>query len=226
MTQEEIPLGYETARRLLKHGRKAFFSSVTADLPQNRTPEIAQTDLLPQFGFVGEGYTAKRVLVLGINPGNGDDHKQNEGDKVMMPLLKKFVEEPTPHHFGQAQKAYQEVCSAWPIWKKHGQQILEAGQLQLDDIAYSNCLPWRTASEGSFGSEVAQKAAVLFAYPLIDELQPRLIVALGKKAADILQNNGRSFSNLVVWNRSRAATPAVVAERQAAAQKIASLLGL
>lgn len=226
---EEIPLGYETVRRVvLKMGRKKFFGSALTNLPQNRTPEIAQNDLLPQFGYVGEQYSTKRVLLLGINPGNGDNEQENSGDEVMMPLLKKFVEEPTPANFRQAQQAYQKVCVDWDIWKTHVTKILKAGRLNSDEIAYSNCLPWRTKAEATFNEDVAENAALFFAYPLLDELKPQLIIALGKKAAEILQNNGRSFSDssLVVWNLARAATPAVQKEREAAGQKIASLLGL
>lgn len=224
---EEIPFGYETARRVvLKMGRKKFFGSALTNLPQNRAPEIAQNDLLPQFGFVGEQYTAKRVLLLGINPANGDNDKQNSGDEAMMPLLKKFVEEPTPDNFRQAQQAYQKVCVDWVFWKNSVGKILKDSGLHLNEIAYSNCLPWRTKEPATFDDEVAENAALFFAYPLIQELEPYLVVAVGKKAADILRNNGRPISNLVEWNLAQQATSAVKEKRQKAIQEITQLLQL
>jgi hypothetical protein len=56
----------------------------------------------------------------------------------------------------------------------------------FDEIAYSNCLPWRTASESGFEDCVARSAVELYVQPLIEELKPAAIVAMGKRAASIL----------------------------------------
>ena len=66
-----MPPGYKTAKVVLKLGRQAFFDTATADLPTGRSIILRQDDLTPQFGYVGERYPRTRVLVLGINPGNG-----------------------------------------------------------------------------------------------------------------------------------------------------------
>jgi uracil-DNA glycosylase len=92
-------------------------------------------------------------------------------------------------------------------------------------VAYSKCLPWRTESKSGFAPSVAEKAAKLYAYPLIEELQPKLIIALGKRAEEILLLAGQKLpARLITWNRAQAATPAVLKERAKAAAEILDAL--
>jgi hypothetical protein len=210
-----IPLGFGAAMGVLECGRAAFFGSESADLPKRSQPAIMSDDLVPQFGYVGPQYPATRVLMLGINPGNGPDKIRSASDELLLGALRRFVADRTVESFLEAQRAYRQVCRSWPVWKRHCAAVIGAGKLSLDDIAYSNCLPWRTASEAAFADSVAERAARLYAYPLIDELQPRIVVALGKKAARILSLGDRTMTELVVWNRAQAATRAVLEEREA-----------
>lgn len=218
---DQLPLGLKTARLVIELGRGPFFGALDADLPPNRQSTLGEDDQLPQFGYVGSRYQSTRLLVLGINPGNGPNNKRTRHDEILMPRLRQFVLDREAQSFLEAQRAFQTVCSSWPMWRRHCSAVIGAGGfLTMDDIAYSNCLPWRTASESAFGGSVSLRAAEFFAYPLIDELQPRTIVAMGKKAASILAIGGRSFADLIVWNRSQAATSPVLKERALAAERI------
>lgn len=220
------PLGYETACRILAIGRAAFFGTHDADLPAHRSPLLRKDDLTPQFGYVGAHFTEFRVLLLGINPGNGPETvDRSPSDARMMPALARFAELPTPENFLAAQRAYQAECSTWPVWRRHCAEITGAGRLSLDEIAYSNCLPWRTGSNSAFSDDVAERAATLYALPLIDELRPSVTVCLGKKAAEILERGRRTIPNMIVWNRAQAATPNVLIDRQRAAEQIFAILG-
>ena len=219
-----FPLGYSTAKRVLELGRGEFFGTHSTDLPQRRSAEVSADDLLPQFGYVGDGYIATRVLILGINPGNGSDVTRSDSDKFQMLALGKFVRDRTPESFLEAQRAYRQVCQSWPIWRRHCSEVIGAGLLTLDDVAYSNCLPWRTASESGFDDDISRRTATLYAYPLIDELAPEVVIAMGKKAAAILALGGRRLSNVITWNRAQAATAPVNEERAAAAKKIFKIL--
>jgi hypothetical protein len=68
-------------------------------------------------------------------------------------------------------------------------------------------------------------ACVLYAYPLIEELQPKLIVALGKRTEEILLMGGQKLpAPLITWNRAQAATAAVLKERVKAAAEILDAL--
>jgi hypothetical protein len=55
-------------------------------------------------------------------------------------------------------------------------------------------------------------------------LNPKLIIALGKRSGEILRLVGYSDPLVVVWNRAQAATPAVKLERSLAAKRIFEML--
>jgi hypothetical protein len=111
------------------------------------------------------------------------------------------------------------------MWSRHCSEVIGAGLFTMDEIAYSNCLPWRTASESNFADTVSAQAAKLYAYPLIEELEPRVIIAMGKKAARILAIGGKRFERLIVWNRAQVATASVMSERVVAAAEILRAAG-
>jgi hypothetical protein len=219
------PLGYLTALNVVKLGRAAFFGDMDADLPPNRSPLLRKDDLTPQFGYVGRGYTTTRVLLLGINPGNGRETiNRSVTDERMMPALIKFAQHPSPENFKAAQQAYQAECSSWHIWRRHCAEITGAGKLSLDNIAYSNALPWRTGSESKFGDSVAANAATLYSHPLIDELRPSVVICLGKRAAAIVTIGDPNLPHMIVWNRAQAATPSVLLDRRRAAEEVFAIL--
>jgi hypothetical protein len=216
-----LPLGYKPAKVVVEMGRQAFFDSLTADLPTGRSSILQKDDLTPQFGYVGSRYLKSKVLILGINPGNGrSNDARTPGDETLMPPHQQFAADPSPMNFKAATEAYKAECQKWHVWKRHCAEIIGAGGLSLDEIAYSNCLPWRTDSESSFSDTVAKKAAKLYAFPIIDELQPILVIALGKRAAAILKSVHRELPPLIVWNRAQAATPNVKQDRAKTADAI------
>jgi len=223
---QSTPLGYHAARRALDLGRAAFFGGHEIDLPTDRSPLLRNDDLTPQFGYVGRLFQGTRVLLLGINPGNGPEREKRSGtDERMMPALIRFAENPTIEAFIAAQIAYQSERENWHIWKRHCKEVIGAGRLSLDEIAYSNCLPWRSESKSAFSDAVAQKAAVLYAYPLIEELRPSLIIAMGKRVTQILHLVEGELPPVITWNRAQAATVAVLQDRAAAAGNIFAMLG-
>jgi hypothetical protein len=220
-----VPLGYLSAKAALRAGRAAFFGHADSDLPANRSPLLTADDRTPQFGYVGTKYAKTHVLLLGINPGNGSQTEvRSATDARMMPALVQFAQTPTPENFTRAQEAYKAECQTWHIWKRHCSEIIGAGKLTLEDVAYSNCLPWRSRSESAFDEAVAERAARLYAYPLIEELRPTVVVALGRKSSAILQLTGQRLPRVIVWNRAQAATPTVLRDRADAAREIFRLL--
>tara|TARA_R110002096_G_C14368404_1_gene704641 strand:- start:89 stop:781 length:693 start_codon:yes stop_codon:yes gene_type:complete len=222
---QKYPLGYKAATKVIDLGRAAFFGSEDTDLPKGRGPERERDDRTPSFGYVGEDYEEARVLLLGINPGNGPNDVRHASDEKMMPALIEFAKNPSPNSFEEAARAYQEACESWPIWKRHCSEIIGAGCLTLSQIAYANCLPYRTESCSGFSDDVAERAANLYAYPLIEELHPKVVVALGKRSAEILGFCKKLIPNLIVWNRAQAATAKVLEERSRAAEELFALLG-
>jgi hypothetical protein len=60
--------------------------------------------------------------------------------------------------------------------------------------------------------------------PLLLELAPQVVIALGKRAASILAMTGGPIKNLIVWNRAQAATARVKSDRAEAASRIFAAL--
>lgn len=222
---ERKPLGYAAALHVLQCGRTAVFGGPDIDVPASHSAEVAADDLLPQFGYVGKSYLKTRVLVLSINPGNGPRDRRDAGDAKALPALSDFVRDRSPDSFAFAQQMYRQVCLGWSIWARHCRKLLSAGGLSPDDVAYSYCLPWRTRSEARFSRPVAENAVRMYAAPLIEELKPRVLVALGKRASEVLELGGVCHNGLVVWNRARALKPQVGDERDQAIAKLNHLLG-
>jgi hypothetical protein len=139
----------------------------------------------------------------------------------MMPAIHRFAQSPTEQNYAQATRAYLSECQKWHVWKRHCAEVIGAGKLSFEQIAYSNCLPWRTASESDFSHDVARKTAELYVRPHIEELNPCLIVAMGKtRVPSILEMTGLSLPKVIIWNRSQAPTEAAKRERANAAKEI------
>jgi hypothetical protein len=215
-----IPLGYKTAKKVVGLRRRAFFGGVNVDLPSGRSPVIRKDDLTPQFGYVGSRYRNTRVLILGINPGNGPSDIRTREDKIMMPLHRRFAADPSARNFEAATAAYKTACQRWHVWTHHCAAIIGAGKLSLEEIAYSNCLPWRTASKSEFSGSAARKAIELYVLPLINELRPKVVIALGKRASRILESFPAKLPHVITWNRAYAATAAVKKERAVSAASV------
>jgi len=218
-------LGYVTAKHTLELGRGAFLGSPEADLPPSSSAIIRGDDLTPQFGYVGPRYNEARVLLFGINPGNGRRDSRSDGDEQMLPELIRFREDRTEESFRRASMAYFEVCQHWPVWQPLCSEFIGDGKLSLDQMAYSNCLPWRTASGTQFSEETAERAARLYALPLVEEVEPKIVIALYKRAANILEMHGRPLE-LIRWNGAQAPTEAVKSERESTAETILRRVGL
>lgn len=144
----------------------------------------------------------------------------------MMPTISAFAAKPTADAFLLAQAAQKVECQTWHVWRRHCAEIFGAGGLSLEQIAHSNCLPWRSGSASNFDNAVAANAARLYALPLIEELVPTVVIAVGKRAAEILQLGGHRVKHLIVWNRAQAATAPVLQERRVAVQEIFRLVGV
>lgn len=212
-------LGYSTARHALSLGRAAFFGGSEADLPPSSSAVIRGDDLTPQFGYVGVRYEETRVLLFGINPGNGRRDFRSPADERMMPKLVRFRDDPSGESFRCASAAFAEACQTWPVWRRCG-ELFGEGKLSLDQVAYSNCLPWRTATGTRFSDETAERTVRIYALPLIAELKPKIVITLYKRAASILKMNGRQIEGLITWNGAQASTKAVRLEREDTAKKI------
>lgn len=215
-------VGFDAARRVVQAGRGAFFPTSDADLPVRQSSILHKDDQIPQLGFVGANYAAHRVLLLGINPGNGgNNQKRIPADDKMMPAMYDFDREPTEQNFVAASRAYQTGFETWGPRQLRCSELFGPGKLAASDVAYATCLPWRTGSKPPFTDDVMRKAATLFLRPLIEDLAPAIIVAMGKTdVPKFLQMTGLRMPPVIPWNRSQATTSAALGERKAAELRI------
>lgn len=216
-------LGFQTAAHVVRLGRSAFFGDSKADLPIGRTSVLEADDLVPQFGFVGPKYEDLRVLVIGINPAAGGTRTgaRTPADERMMPALHRFAEEPTERHFESASAAYERECRSWPrIWKRHCEKFVNEEFFDYESIAFVSCLPWRTGSGTAFSDAVARATARLYIRPLLDELSPRLIIAVSKRCRSILELAGLPRPRTITWNMSQASTEKATEERDVALREM------
>ncbi len=204
LTPSQFP-AFQVAKALLIAGRGHLFESPTKDIPHASSDIIAKDDLIPQFGFVGSTYDVRRVLVLGINPGNGPRASRSAADAKMMPALHAFVSSPEETTYAVAMQAQMDAFPNWPASKEIG-PILENEGIARTEIAYANANPYRAGkgeSKDAFPSTDRERlAANGWVLPLLTALMPTIIIAHGKKAADVIQHCNFRAKTLV-YNRNR-----------------------
>jgi uracil-DNA glycosylase len=142
----------------------------------------------------------------------------------MMPHLERFAADPTEANFAKAQDAYKQACQTWYIWGRACNELLSAANISIEDVAFSNALPWRTKSEARFSRAVERATAENYVKPLLLDLQPRILVAVGKKVQRMIADAGMAPS--VTWNRARALTQPVRAEREHACRLFRELVSI
>jgi len=196
---------YQVVLGLLKGGRGLLFGSADAALPPRTSKVIAGDDLIPQFGFVGRDYESRRILIIGINPGNGPDGSRTLSDDEMMPALHRFVAEPTEVTYEAASLAQAKAFPNWLASKEIG-PILEAEGLTTNDVAYANASPYRAGNgeaKDAFPNQRRIRAAAdAWLSPLLRALMPRVVLAHGQVAANVLVHC--TFPTVpIVYNRNR-----------------------
>jgi hypothetical protein len=137
-----------------------------------------------------------------------------------MPALYNFFERRDELSFVEAMTAYKAVCETWHIWR-HCRPWMTAANLNLEDIAYTNLLPYRIRSGANYSDLIALKALDEYLVPLIKELKPKIVVALGKRRPfEELLTKKSSGMSIFAWNRAQASTEAVIKERSDTAREI------
>jgi hypothetical protein len=196
---------FNVVHATLRGGRKLLFESETAALPIRMSDAVSADDTIPQFGFVGKYYGARKIAVIGINPGNGPDDHRTQSDEEMMPVLHRFVAEPNEVTYAAASFAQAKAFPSWLASKEIG-LILEGEGIRADEIAYTNACPYRAGkgeSKDVFPNNRRMRlAADNWLSPLLNALTPKLVIAHGQKAAEVISYCALSSTRLV-YNRSR-----------------------
>lgn len=153
-------------------------------------PLTAKDDaLVPAAGWVGAGWS-NGTLMIGINPGGGgDNYRRNPDDDRLYELLRQFRDVKT---LSEQTIAFERLSAGWiDIQRTHNiwriiNAILEATGESAHEIAFMNILPFRTRMDKQPSAKTLKEAWEKIAEPQILALRPRRIIALGKKAWNVL----------------------------------------
>jgi len=141
-------------------------------------------------GWVGSAWQPGSTVLVGINPGGGGDtYRRNSNDDELYGLLRGFRDATGER---QRAEAFATLSNAWiniqrghNIWRLI-EPLLEALGKRTDEVAFLNILPFRTRQDAPAPIAVLKKAWEKATFPQIEALAPRRIIALGKKAHNVL----------------------------------------
>jgi hypothetical protein len=168
--------------------RKEIFGSVD----ERCTPKHLLHDAATMFaGYVGADYRpGVGLLLLAINPGGGGDAYENRTaeDQMFIPLLTRFKQaghRERLESFECVNAAFSNIVKGWKIWTIL-KPTLDAAGVEIEAVAYMNIVPYRTRGNRMPPVMARERAWKRVVEPSLDLLAPRAIVAMGKKAGDVL----------------------------------------
>ncbi len=161
---------------------------------------------VPFLGFAGQRYVKGSVVLLAINPGGGGDAYQmrTTQDAQLLPLIEAFRRSSpsdTADRFDAMSRNYALQVRSWNLWRILG-PVLEACGKELEEIAYLNCFPYRTTGDRKPSSQALRASWAKIVEPLLSELQPSKVVALGMKAGGVAETYHRGSYTLYVVPRT------------------------
>lgn len=201
---------FQVIIRVLGRGRQLFLGLPDAALPEAQSELIRSDDRILQPGFVSDSYRHGELLVIGINAGLGGRVVRTPGDEAMMPALHALAEAPSFETFRSAMLAQKSAFPSWPA-SRELLDALKVAAVTTDHIAYLNALPYRvgrgTAQSAFPSAERKRLAAKYWVRPLLDALEPAVIVAHGQVAAEVIRiaEIGSPHPEPITFDRTRVA---------------------
>ena len=192
MLTEPQAAAFPAVQRLLAGGRGLLFENPKASLPFSRDRSIQADDLIPQIGFIGDDYRFGGLVIVGINPGNGDRHMRNVGDERMMPALHAFSQRPDDEEaYKKAMAAQLQGFRGWSSTQEL-RASLAFLRLPLDAVAYTNANTYRAGkgeAEDVFPNNSRKHlSAEYWLGPWLRAVQPPgVVVAFGRIVADVIR---------------------------------------
>ena len=194
--------------------REAIFPD-TKLMPISRPEDAA----IAAPGWVGKQWQPSGTLLMAINPGGGGDaYRPNPTDERLYGLFRAFRAAPAD----QREVALLALSEGWAaIQKTHNiyrliRPIMEALDAGSEDLTFLNVLPFRTRQDKPAGSAVLRRAWDVATAQQVTALQPRRIIALGRKAFDALTAVGATKEYDVVYLKRAIGDSHVTPEAQAA----------
>ncbi|MPZ48967.1 MAG: hypothetical protein GEU75_06600 [Dehalococcoidia bacterium] len=219
LLSEFIDLG----RRIIAWDRRAALGFDFQRIAVN-APSVG----LAQPGFMGTEY--KGLVVLGLNPGNGDNRLSRTGFQPKWQewheVLAKWRDSGTTAAYEKAFQCWLDDLREWRVWSMYVQPLLNQLGFTPRNIAYLNLFQSPTIANASLTPRMI-RTGWPWTKAQLDVLKPRAVVAGGKRVGDILaglwpnppfeviiQDRNRSLSTVAqqVWVRQAAARLQHIAE--------------
>lgn len=175
---------YTAVLSALRIQREDVFGASDLQLPVSQPRDA----MIPQIGFVGQDYRPGGTLLLGINPGGGGDtYARTSEDSLLLPMSKELRDglaspDKVSVFFGQ----YAANMRTWNLWRIAA-PVLDACGSRQSQIAYLNWCPFRTRGDAMPHAQAMRRSRETYLAPLIDQLAPSRIIALGKKVGGWLE---------------------------------------
>ncbi len=140
-------------------------------------------------GWVGAKWR-EGTLLVGINPGGGgDNYRLNPSDERLYTSIRGFRDaenvQTRAQAFAHMTKVWSEAQQSHNIWRVV-KAVLDATGESASEIAFMNILPFRTRLDAAAPIAVLRTSWLKAAGAQIAALQPKRVIALGKKAGGVL----------------------------------------
>ena len=161
---------------------------------------------LPFLGFAGPRYKHGGVVLMAINPGGGGDAYmiRTAQDSQLLPLIELFLESDKASiqdRFLVMSENYSAQVKTWNLWRIL-YPVLQACNRQLEEVAYLNCFPYRTSGDRMPEARAIRNSWSMVVAPLLSELKPSIVIALGRKAGRVVEKYIQSSADVYVVPRT------------------------
>lgn len=169
---------YRAVLAAVRLRRSDIFDEVDKQLPVSEPEDAA----IPQIGFIGQDYRPGGTILLGINPGGGGDkYVRTVADSLLLPMIHSLRDgEASPDALEAMFNQYATNMRTWNLWRIVAPTIDACGSRQ-SEIAYLNWFPFRTRADQMPHAHAMRRSRDAYLSPLIKNLAPSRIIALGKK---------------------------------------------
>lgn len=173
-----------------------------AQLPLNLVSDAR----VPFLGYCGPRYAVGNPVLLAINPGGGGDkyRERHAEDEELVPLIEAFVQADPPERrtaFERMSRVYMQHVQTWNL-RNIVIPTLEACGKTVDEVCYLNLFPYRTRKNSMPSAKALISGWGKVVAPLLGELRPRFLIALGKKAGSVAERFPQPTSRLFVVQRT------------------------
>ena len=154
--------------------RADIFGDELTALPSRPEGPISYDDSTSTVGFIGPGYQRGGVLVLGIDPGNSRsrDGIPTPSDQRAYAAKRSFRDEGSEAAFQNLMSVALEEARRYPLIRAYWPH-------KLDEIAYTNVVPFRTEGGARGASPFLEIGFEKHVRRVFNALLPGLVVGLG-----------------------------------------------